>query len=181
MDGYLLLEMAPRFFFLLLYLGFPLNAAQTPLELRDLVTTKTISVPVSIPLVLVFLSANCPCSRSHEPVLRNLAGEFPEFRFFGVLSNQGESRENARRHFKGLPFSVVDDASGVLANQYGALKTPHVFVLDKSNRVVYSGGVDDSHDATRATRHLLKEVLSDLRAGRAPRVREARALGCPIR
>ncbi len=135
------------------------------------------------PTVVVFLSAHCPCSESHEPVLKKLATEFTDVRFVGVHSNADEEVQEATEHFKKsqLPFPVIRDAGAKWADAFGALKTPHVFVVSPSGDVLFKGGVDDSHVAAEAKKHFLRAALTDVREGRKPTVTEARSLGCTIK
>lgn len=137
--------------------------------------------------VLVFLSAKCPCSAGHEPALRALAKEYSlkGFKFVGVHSNRDESVESARSHFKlaNLGFPVIEDGSGKeapLATAFGALKTPHVFIVSREGELLFSGGVDDSKDPIRAQQHYLRDALLALSEGRIPEVKESRTLGCVI-
>jgi peroxiredoxin len=134
--------------------------------------------------VVAFLSARCPCSASHEATLAALAKEFgAQARFVGIHSNADESEQESVEHFKksALPFPVIQDSGAKLADRFGALKTPHVFVIAANGDVVFQGGVDDSHDAKRASREYLKAALQDLRAGHAPQINLARSIGCVIR
>lgn len=126
--------------------------------------------------VVVALSASCPCSKSHEPVVAALARRFPEFGFVGIRADDLETS----RHFAEakLPFPVV--ATKGAASALGAMKTPHVFVYDGSGRLRYQGGVDDSHDAARATKPYLADALSALREGKSPTLERTRPLGCRV-
>jgi hypothetical protein len=132
--------------------------------------------------VYVFLSSRCPCSKSHESVLKALAKRFPEFRFTGVHSNQDEKSEDSQQHFAkaGLPFPVLRDEGARFAEKLGAFKTPHAFVFDARGEKIYEGGVDDSKSALRARRHYLAEALTALREGKRPEIRQTRVLGCEI-
>lgn len=132
--------------------------------------------------VVVFLSAKCPCSASHEDILKTLSAEFKEFSFVGVHSNSDEASDLTKKHFSesSFAFPIVQDKKNTLANTLGALKTPHVFVLNKNGEVLYQGGVTDSHVGPSAKKNFLKDVLEDLRAGKTPRHKEGRALGCYI-
>ncbi len=132
--------------------------------------------------VLVFLSAKCPCSDSHIEILRKLSDDFKDFQFVGVHSNADETADITKTYFqeKKLPFPVLQDHKSVLANRFGALKTPHVFVVDKKGELLYHGGVTDSHVGPSAKKNFLKDVLEDVQAGKVPRHKEGRALGCYI-
>jgi len=126
--------------------------------------------------VVVVLSPSCPCSKSHEPVLAELAKRFPSFGFVGLRADD----EDGRKHFTAdrLPFPVVARVGA--ASALGAMKTPHVFVFDSEGALKYRGGVDDSHDASRARIPYLADALTALDAGAAPAYPETRPLGCRV-
>lgn len=132
--------------------------------------------------VVVFLSARCPCSMSHEPVLRELYKKFSPkgVHFEGVHSNQDE--ENAQVHFDAtdLGFRVAKDPGAERANELGALKTPHAFVF-ADNKLIYRGGIDNSQLAPQATKFYLHDAIEAALEGKTPAITEARALGCLIK
>ncbi|WP_413584442.1 redoxin domain-containing protein [Bdellovibrio sp. HCB274] len=132
--------------------------------------------------VVVFLSAKCPCSASHETLLKNLAEEFKDFNFVGVHSNTDENAELTKTHFTqaNLPFPVIQDSKSRLANEFEALKTPHAYLLSPEGEILYSGGVTDSNVGPSAKKHFLKEAIEDTQAGKAVRKKEGRAVGCYI-
>lgn len=135
------------------------------------------------PLVIVFVSARCPCSISHEASLKSLANDFKEARFVAIHSNAAEDEKEAASHFAaaGFPFPVIQDEEAKLAKVFGALKTPHAFVYDKLGAIAYQGGLDDCNDAAQAKKHYLKDALAALRSGKKPDPDRARSLGCIIR
>lgn len=134
--------------------------------------------------VIVFLSARCPCSSSHEFSLKEIYQEYSTkgFHFVGIHSNRDEPAKLARSHFREsmVPFPVLADRENRLANLFGALKTPHVFVVSPDGQLLYTGGVDNSRDHKKASKHFLREALTALSKGKKPTIREARALGCII-
>ncbi len=134
--------------------------------------------------VIVFLSSECPCSESHQSTLVELAKSHPEFTFIGVHSNKEESVESAKIFFSTeknkLPFPVIEDKNQTLANDLGALKTPHVFVFDPKGEIQYRGGIDDSHEASRAKKHFLAMALDAMVRDQKPATAEMPPLGCVI-
>jgi hypothetical protein len=151
----------------------------------DVLTGKTVQVPESADRVRVvaFLSAKCPCSAGHEPVLKALHQEFSkDFKFVGVHSNQNEDSKVTRKHFSEarLPFPVLEDRGARIAEKFGALKTPHVFVL-RGDQVLYQGGIDDTSDGQDPEKHYLRDALTRIREGKTPEVSNARVLGCAIK
>ncbi|MFV8257879.1 thioredoxin-like domain-containing protein [Bdellovibrio bacteriovorus] len=144
--------------------------------------TKTFATANQKATIIVFLSAKCPCSASHESLLKDMAQQYKDFQFVGIHSNSDENLEETQNHFREarLLFPVIQDSRSHWANKLGALKTPHAFVLSPTGEVLYHGGVTDSHVGPTAKKHFLKEVLEDLQAGKPSRHKEGRALGCYI-
>lgn len=155
------------------------------LEAPDVLNGKKTLVPGSGSEVQVvaFLSAKCPCSAGHEPVLKELHKEFSkDFKFVGVHSNQNENIKLTQTHFAEarLPFPVLEDKGARIAKKLGALKTPHVFVL-RGETVLYQGGIDDTSDGQDPEKHYLRDALNQIRAGKSPEVSNTRVLGCAIK
>ncbi|WP_413574794.1 thioredoxin-like domain-containing protein [Bdellovibrio sp. HCB290] len=132
--------------------------------------------------VVVFLSAKCPCSASHEALLKDLSAQFKDFSFVGVHSNTDENVEMTKNHFTqaALPFPVIQDSKSRLANEFEALKTPHAFLISPNGEVLYQGGVTDSNVGPSAKKHFLKDAIEDTQAGNPVRMKEGRAVGCYI-
>lgn len=145
-------------------------------------------VPVEISLksgnakVFIFVSSSCPCSISHEKILIDLSQEFKEFSFIAIHSNVNESIQESKKHFEkiGFPFLVLQDNDAKIADEFGALKTPHAFIVDGKGNFVFSGGVTNSAHAQSASKPYLREALLSLRKGEAPNPKEVRSLGCVI-
>ncbi|NDD91678.1 thioredoxin family protein, partial [bacterium] len=135
-------------------------------------------------LVLAFVSSRCPCSASHESELKRLAEAYSQkgFQFVGIHSNQNETADEARVHFKvsKLGFPIIRDTGALIANQLGAIKTPHVYVIHRDGRILYQGGVDDSQIQQTASTHYLADALAQVSAGQDPEPSKTRALGCVI-
>lgn len=156
-----------------------------PLAGIDLRTGKNVVVksPASAKgTVVVFLSAKCPCSQSHERSLQALAKEFSDFIFLGVHSNKDEEEGLTAMHFKeaGFSFPIIQDREARIANEFGAMKTPHAFIIGAKGECWFNGGIDDTKDASRAKKFYLKQALLDLRQGKEPQQKTARTLGCTI-
>jgi AhpC/TSA family len=133
--------------------------------------------------VVLFLSAVCPCSKSHEKGLGVLAQEFPQFKFVGIHSNADEKSDLAKRHFQNASFSfpVIQDENAKIAEEFRALKTPHAFIVGPKGECWFNGGVDNSNDSSQATEHYLRAALMDLQQGNEPKEKQVRTLGCIIR
>jgi hypothetical protein len=133
-------------------------------------------------LVVVFLSAACPCSNSHLEELRDLEKKYTDFHFVGIHSNRDEERDFSQAYFKkaALPFPVLQDHQAKWADELKAFKTPHAYVILPDGKVAYQGGVSDSHELKEAHRKYLREALDDLTQDRPVKTPRARAVGCVI-
>ena len=131
---------------------------------------------------LVFLSAKCPCSNSHVEILKSLAKDYPDFTFAAVHANADETSALSKKYFAEakLPFPVIEDGGGKLANEFKALKTPHAFLLSPEGKVLYRGGVTNSNNGPGADKQYLRDALADVQAGRAVKTESGRTLGCVI-
>jgi peroxiredoxin len=132
--------------------------------------------------VLVFLSSKCPCSASHMVEIKDLAKDYPMFRFIGVNSNSDETLESAKAFFaaQGFPFPILRDEKAQIADEFRAVKTPHAFILAFDGKKLFQGGVSNSATFPRADRKYLREALEDIKGDQPVRTPLARALGCTI-
>lgn len=132
--------------------------------------------------VIMFLSKDCPCSKGNLDYLNNLSREFKDFSFIGVHSKKGSNAEevNAYLQDKKLNFDVVNDSDLKIADQFKALKTPHVFVVNTKGEVVYNGGVTNTTFPENAKEHFLKTTLTELQNHKEISRPETRTLGCFI-
>src|SRR5690606_31859984 len=85
--------------------------------------------------------------------------------FVAINSNDAENYPDdgfeqmvARAQEKGFPFPYLHDESQETAAYFGAIKTPHFFVLDKDRVIRYTGRMDDNPKfEAEATTHELRD------------------------
>lgn len=132
--------------------------------------------------VFVFLSDDCPCSRSHVDHLKKLKVQYPDVAFIGVHSDSLKERPESRAYYleEDFNFPVLRDDAQILLQRFKALKTPHAFLLDKDNQVLFHGGVTDASEFEGAGRFFLQEALAQVTRGEKVQRNYARPLGCPI-
>jgi len=98
-----------------------------------------------------------------------------------------DSYENMieRARDKKFPFAYLFDEGQKIYPIYGAMRTPHVFLLNKQNDdliVEYIGAIDDNYkDASAVKEPFLKNAIEALLAGNKPPVSETKAIGCTIK
>jgi hypothetical protein len=74
------------------------------------------------------------------------------------------------------------DKNHVLADAFGATRTPECFLFDGNGVLLYHGAIDDSPtDATAVKRTHLKEAIDEMMAGKQVSVTTSRSIGCAIK
>jgi len=139
-------------------------------------------------VVVVFLGTECPLATLYAPRLNQLSERFAAqgVAFVGINSNQQDSLSEMAAYAKthGIAFPLLKDVGNVVADQFGAVRTPEVFLLDKDRKVRYWGRIDDQYVVGRqrkaATREDLVVALGEVLAGGEVSQPVAEAPGCRI-
>ena len=136
--------------------------------------------------VIIFVSTECPFVQPYTDRLISLNNEFGSkgIVIWGINSNKTEPTEEVMNHAKekNYNFPVLKDVNNVVANQFGAARTPEVFVIDNNSMtVIYHGRIDDNKEADKVTSNDLQNALNDFLAGNAIAVNETKAFGCSIK
>lgn len=136
-------------------------------------------------VALIWVSVDCPVSRDYESRMKDIAAKFSGKRvaFVGINSNSTESVAKTKEHFEKqkLGFPIVVDAENKVADAYGAMVTPEVFLIDKQGVIVYHGAIDDSRDKTGIKSTFLDAALADFTSGVAIKNNTSKAFGCTIK
>ncbi len=74
------------------------------------------------------------------------------------------------------------DEKNVLADAYGASRTPECYLFDKDLVLVYRGAIDNNPgDAGNVSRKHLQLAMDEMVAGKPVSVKETRSVGCGIK
>jgi peroxiredoxin len=103
--------------------------------------------------------------------------------FVFINANGTESAAEVAEHAKahGFPFAVYKDASGAVADRFGAQVTPETFVIDKDSVIRYHGYIDDSANEARVHNQGLRRALDAVLAGKDVPAAQTKAFGCTIK
>ena len=86
---------------------------------------------------------------------------------------------------KGFTFPYLLDEGQKVYPQYGATKTPHVYLLEKTtngNQVKYIGAIDDNYqDASKVSEKYVENAVDAMLTGKEIKVTSTRAIGCGIK
>lgn len=138
---------------------------------------------------LVFLSATCPCSKSHVDHLNQMQKQYADLKLYAVITDSltPHTLEVVRSYYSpaNFNFSVIKDESQVLLTQYKALKTPHIVLLERQKsgtyKTIYEGGVSNQRQFSRSRKKFFQENLVAYFKGEKLPYRRGRSLGCYIR
>lgn len=90
-----------------------------------------------------------------------------------------------RRKVHSHAAAVLLDTDGRLAGAYEAKTTPHMFVIDRSGRLVYMGGIDDrpytDPASLQGATNYVALALAELKAGRPISHPVTRPYGCSVK
>ena len=142
-------------------------------------------------LVIFFTCNHCPYVIWSDEVTRRTAEKFiPQgVRFVAINSNSKNiypeddfSHMVARMKEKKFPWLYLHDEPQKVALAYGALRTPHFYVFDRSRKLIYTGrGVDSPRDTSRMTVNDLENALSEHLAGKLVSKPATNPIGCNIK
>ncbi len=81
--------------------------------------------------------------------------------------------------------AVILDGEGEMGKAFAAKTTPHMYIIDESQTLVYQGAIDDNRSASPATvegaKNYVVAAMEDLKAGRAVAEAETAPYGCSVK
>ena len=95
-----------------------------------------------------------------------------------------DSFERMQEHAKKMDyqFPYLLDEKSKLANIFGAKTTPHIFLFDNKNTLVFKGAIDDNYkEIKKVEKFYLKDAIKQLVSGSEITVSETKAVGCSIK
>jgi peroxiredoxin len=148
-------------------------------SLKDLEKAKAVAV--------VFTCNTCPVAVAYEDRMIKLTEEYKNKGVTLVAINVNKDDRNnleamkERAEKKGFPFAYLFDPTQKIARDFGALVTPHVFLLDQERKIAYMGAIDDNMKEDAVKKHGLKDAIDAVLEGKKPEVATTKQHGCGIR
>lgn len=141
---------------------------------------------------LVIFSCNtCPFVIQWEDRYNEVATLAKRYQIGTALINSNEAKrdgddsfDNMVAHAKEIGYNMpyLVDENSKLANAFGAKTTPHIFLFDESNQLIYSGSIDDnSKDKNAVSARYLIDALNEYGMGNEITLKETPAKGCSIK
>ena len=144
--------------------------------------------------IVVFTCNTCPYSVAYEDRIIALDKKYKSKGYPVIAINpndpaakSGDSMADmkVRAKEKGFTFPYLFDKGQKVYPQYGATRTPHVYILEKDggkNVVQYIGAIDNSsRDESSVTEKYAEDAIDALLSGKKPEKTYTRAIGCSIK
>src|ERR1051326_1538732 len=148
-------------------------------------------------LMVVFTCVHCPTAQLYESRVQRL---YDDYRNRGVAmvainpndplaaspselgnTDVADSLEGMmiRARYRHITYPFLSDAATQsVAEAYGPVATPHVFIFDKERKLRYEGRIDDNHNQARAKVQDTRNALEAVLAGRQVEVTHTPVFGC---
>ncbi len=141
--------------------------------------------------VVTFTCNHCPYAVMYEDRLIDFHNRFAPKGYPVIAINPNDPAVEPEDSFEGMktraqekefPFLYLFDEQQEIYPQFGATKTPHIFLLDKDLVVRYIGAIDNNaRDASAVTEKYLENAIEAIENGKNPEPSMTKAVGCSIK
>ncbi|RDI13139.1 thioredoxin family protein [Flavobacterium sp. AG291] len=144
--------------------------------------------------IVVFTCNHCPYAQAYEDRIIALDKKYKKLGYPVVAINPNNPEKQKDDSFakmqerakdKKFTFPYLLDEGQKIYPQYGATKTPHVYILQKTakgNVVKYIGAIDDNYEDAAAVKvKYVENAVDALVKGKEVSVKETKAIGCSIK
>ena len=142
-------------------------------------------------LLVMFSCNTCPWVIKNQSRTADIANYALSKEIGVILLNSNEGQRDDADSFsemkeyatkQGYKWYYAVDNNHVLADEFGANRTPEVFLFNAEGKHVYHGAIDDNPgDAGSVNRKHLKEAIDEVISGKDVSVKESRSMGCQIK
>lgn len=141
--------------------------------------------------IVTFTCNTCPVAKMYEERIIALHNKMAPkgYPVVAIQPNDPEVKPGdsfaemqARAEDKAYPFVYLLDDGQEIFPQYGASRTPEVYLLDATHKLRYHGAIDDnSGDAEGVTVNYVEKAVTALENGQDPNPSDIKAVGCSIK
>lgn len=144
--------------------------------------------------IVIFTCNHCPYAKAYEDRIIALDKKYKKLGYPVIAINPNNPAVQPADSFdlmqerakeKGFTFPYLFDEGQKIYPQYGATKTPHVYILEKTkagNVVQYIGAIDDNYsDETAVKTKYVENAVDALLKNQEVPVKTTKAIGCSIK
>lgn len=144
--------------------------------------------------IVVFTCNTCPVAKAYQDRVEALNKTYAPKGYPVIAINTNDpgaspgdsyAKMQERAKEKNFSYAYLEDPDHVYTKKFGANKTPHVFVLQKTakgNEVAYIGAIDNDQEEANDSRTVyVQNAINSLLDGKKPAVTSTKAIGCSIK
>lgn len=144
--------------------------------------------------IITFTCNHCPYAMAYEDRILALNKKYAKAGYPVIAINPNDAIQYPEDNFEAMQvrakekkfnFPYLYDESQKIAKQFGATKTPHVFIVQKAGDklvVKYIGAIDDNWEKAADVKEKYAESAIDaLLAGKPVATTSTKAIGCSIK
>jgi len=142
-------------------------------------------------LLVMFSCNTCPWVIKNRSRTAEVASYALSKKVGVVLLNSNEGQRDDADSYVAMKKFAEDnnykwyyaiDKNNVLADEFGANRTPECFLFDQDGKLVYHGAIDDNPgNADNVKRKHLMMAVDEMLSGKEVSVKESRSMGCGIK
>lgn len=144
--------------------------------------------------IVIFTCNTCPYAVKYQDRIIALDKKYKDLGYPVIAIQPNDSAAQPKDSFehmqerakeKGFTFPYLMDEGQKIHPQYGATKTPHVFILQKEkgkNIVKYIGAIDNNYeDENDVSEYYVQDAVNSLLKGEEIKTKKTVAIGCTIK
>ena len=142
-------------------------------------------------LLIMFSCNTCPYVVKYQQRTKDIAVYAQRMNVGVVVLNSNEAQRANDDSYDAMKqyaktqnykwFYAVDE-NNMIADAFGANRTPECFLFDKNLKLVYHGAIDDNaNDAAKVGRMHLQIAIDEMKSGKDIGTKTSKSIGCTIK
>lgn len=176
--------------------GYEVGDEATDFKLKN-IDGKTVSLndfKAAKGFIVIFTCNHCPYAKKYEDRIIELDKKYKSQGYPVIAINPNDpavqpedsyQKMIERAKEKGFTFPYLMDEGQKIYPQYGATKTPHVFLLQKEggkNIVKYIGAIDNNYENPNdVSEYYVQDAVNSLLKGEPIKITKTVAIGCTVK
>ena len=142
-------------------------------------------------LLVMFSCNTCPYVVKYQQRTKDICSYAKKMNIGVVVLNSNEGQRKADDSYAAMKKYAINqnykwfyavDENNILADAFGANRTPECYLFDKDLKLTYHGAIDDNaNDAAKVGRMHLQIAIDEMAAGKNVQTKTSKSVGCSIK